>query len=194
MSDAELKAVWKRVTQRRAVVDRLTKLDAKQIPSVSCFDVREALDFLYTATGDHIFKGAALAMKGYGLSHGGLKATVLGKIRGHRTRDWWAMPKMHSWVEKESVTVRAAAKIVAAEWGIGAADGDDPKGVTKGAIGALLADNKTPLRSPTQAEIAALEKRIKGNTIQPYKKRRQNFRRSSRAALQNRTRKSGEID
>jgi hypothetical protein len=119
-SDDDFIEAWKRACKRDpfvGVYDRLKSADRPRA-SLNCRDVSQALEFMYKATGDTNFLGAAVAMKLYGLTSGGLKKTVLGKMSNFRHAFWSAMPKMHVWIENEKVSPLKAAKLVAARHGI----------------------------------------------------------------------------
>ncbi|SFK28614.1 hypothetical protein [Methylocapsa palsarum] len=128
MSEVELREAWERGRKKRhSVVDLVTKLEATSVPSLNCIDIQDTLNFLYGATGDQIFKGAALAMNGYGFTHGfhrkGVKETVVNKIKNDGyARDWWAMPQIHMWVKQEGYPLRSATQFVVARNVIGGAD------------------------------------------------------------------------
>jgi hypothetical protein len=80
--------------------------------------VAEALDFLADMTGDHAFKTAALALRGYGLAEGGLKQGALRLVKEQTgTAAWVAMPRMHSW-KQVIKSVRGAAARTAVQLGI----------------------------------------------------------------------------
>jgi hypothetical protein len=86
--------------------------------SINGGDVADALDFLADMVGDHAFRTAALALRGYGLAGGGLKQDTLGLVREQNgTAAWAAMPCMHSW-KQVIKSVSAAAARTAVQLGI----------------------------------------------------------------------------
>jgi len=77
--------------------------------SVRGRDVARALEFLAEATDDDVFRSAALAIRGYGLDKGGLKASTLKMLReNRRTAEWAAMRMMHQFVEEGSSVLQSA--------------------------------------------------------------------------------------
>jgi hypothetical protein len=86
--------------------------------SINGGDVADALDFLAEMIGDHAFRTAALALRGYGLAGGGLKQDTLRLVREQNgTAAWAAMPCIHSW-KQVIKSERAAAAQTAVQLGI----------------------------------------------------------------------------
>jgi hypothetical protein len=103
--------VWREQAARptiRASYDTLQSPQFKDV-SVRGRDVARALEFLTEATDDDIFRSAALAIRGYGLDKGGLKASTLRMLReNQRTAEWAAMKVMHQFVEGGTSVLRSA--------------------------------------------------------------------------------------
>jgi hypothetical protein len=114
---------WQAAVKRdplRAPIDDLKGKDgvAYAKASISGRDVAEALDFLSEALGDEAFWTAALALRAYGISAGGVKQDTLRLLRTHGGEpEWIVMPHMALWVYR-GLAPRAAAMRTAAQHGV----------------------------------------------------------------------------
>lgn len=81
--------------------------------TINCADLLAALDYLATCTGDPAFKTAALALRAYALTTGGLKASVKG-LAAHcgALPESQAIPLMRQFVE-DGHSEREAASLAA---------------------------------------------------------------------------------
>ena len=117
-SDEELEEAWRRSCKRDPFIGLYDKLKHTACAPLDCERFREALEFLFKATGDEAFQAAAHAMENHGIMHGSLKATVLSKAGENRRAVWASMARMHVWVTREKNLPTRAARLTAAERGI----------------------------------------------------------------------------
>jgi hypothetical protein len=110
--------------RRRDPMDGLydkLKRDKTLSETVNCLDVIHALEFLHAATCDVRFQDAGAALRQIGLTKGGVRQSVMAKLRENGLRPsafGIGALKMHAWVEKEGMSVSRAARLVAAQYGL----------------------------------------------------------------------------